>query len=216
MSTSLVRKFVAIALNPAFVVLSQVETFAIADACAEARMAVDGVDGKLYHQFVAKAYTGGIEALSQWYTDYAVRCGATVSDKGRVSTASIPADKRDAFLKARNSFNVAKSTLAKAYENAEDIIAIIDDGGSVFLDGNGFPRSRGDIMALIKKATAKPESESEEAAEAAESAQLPKALSSLATAIKQASRCSDDDIAEFVRMAREQLALLSRGEFDGE
>jgi hypothetical protein len=205
----------AVSLNAAFVVLTRAETYIIADTCAEADGALGRARGKLYHQFVAGVYAGGMEWLDGWYKDYAIRAGATVSESGRVSTATIPADKLESFKAARNSFNVAKSTLSKAYENADAIAAIIDDGGSVFLDGNGFPRSRNDILALVAKAT-KAEAPEADDADAVEAAQLPKALSSLATAIKQASRCDDSDIAEFIRMAREQLSLLARGDIDAE
>jgi hypothetical protein len=192
-------------LSSSFVRMSREETFVVADTCAEADGALDRARGRLYHQFVAIACTDGMEALQGWYTDYARRCGATVSDKGRVTMDTIPEEKRDAFVKARNSFSVAKNTLTKAASLTDKIIPIVDDGGSVFLDGNGMPRSRNDILGLIAKASA---------ADDAQSSQLSKALASLANAVRQASKLDDADLATFLSMAREQMEALATADAD--
>lgn len=195
----------AVFLSSSFVRMSREETFVVADTCAEADGALDRARGRLYHQFVAIAYSDGMEALQDWYTDYARRCGATVSDKGRVTMDTIPEDKRDAFVKARNSFSVAKNTLTKAAALTDKIIPIVDDGGSVLLDGNGMPRSRNDILGLIAKASA---------ADDAQSSQLSKALASLANAVRQASKLDDADLATFLSMAREQMEALANADAD--
>lgn len=199
------KLYARVSLSTSFVRMSREETFIVADTCAEADGALDRARGRLYHQFVAIACTDGMEALQTWYTDYAARCGATVSDKGRVTMDTIPEDKRDAFVKARNSFQVAKNTLTKAAAITDKILEIVDDGGTVFLDANGMPRSRNDILGLIAKATA---------ADDAQSSQLSKALASLANAMRQASKLDDADMATFLSMARDSMTALENQDAD--
>lgn len=190
------HKFIAIRLSAGFVTLDRAETFALADACGAGRAAVDAGESALCGQFIAMGYTAAEsgmsveDTLADWHRDYARSKGASVSDKGRVSTTDMPEDAKAAYVKVRNSFNVAKSAIVKAVELTDKIVPLIEDGGSVLLDANGMPRSKGELLAFIKAASSKPKSE------------LEKAVSRLMAAYAAAAKLTDAERDIFDDTAR--------------
>jgi len=181
----------AIRLSLGFVKLGRAETFALADACGQARTALEGGESALCGQFIGmsyEAFAAGVsveETLADWHRDYARTKGGTVSDKGRVSTADMSEGDKAAYIKVRNSFNVAKSAIVKAVNLTDKILPLIEDGGSVLLDANGMPRSKGDLLEFIKAASASTKTE------------LEKAVARLMAAYAAAGKLSDDDRAIF-------------------
>ena len=185
----------AVFLSEAFTVLTRAATFTLADACGEARAAVDGGESALCGQFIAIAYRAFAsgdsveETLADWHRDYARSKGASVSDKGRIDTKGMSEETKAAYVRVRNSFNVAKSAICKAVSLTDKILPNITDGGSVLLNGNGFPRSKGELIAMAK------------ATESVKS-NLEKAVSRLMAAYAAAGKLSDEERAIFEDTAK--------------
>jgi len=190
-----------IKLSTLFTRMTPAETFALADACAVSRAAIDNGEGALCSQFIADAYTAAAsgvsveDALQDWYKGYALHCGASVSDKGRVNITGLDESGQEAFKRARNSFNVAKSAIMGAYKAHREGLVTITDGGSLFLNQSGMPRSKGELLAFAR-----------DAKKATEGTDLQKAMARLVAAFKAASKLSDTDNDIFMDTCRSYLA----------
>lgn len=191
----------ALSLSSLFTRMTDAQTFALADACGAARDATNKGEDALCGQFIASAavaFASGVsveDTLSDWYKAYAIHSGAKVSDKGRVSTGEMEPAAAEAFKRARNSFNVAKSAIVGAQRAAESGDVAITDGGSLFLRQDGMPRSKGELLAFAKDAKA-----------AREGTDLQKAIARLTASFKAAAKLTDDERAIFEDTCRAYLA----------
>ena len=203
-----------ITLSDAFRRMTTAESFALADACGQASEALDNGQSALCGQFIASAYvavaaSGGVEGveatLGHWHMAYAASKGATVSDKGRISTDGMTEAGKASYIKVRNSFNVAKSAIVKAVRLTDKILPLITDGGSVLLDGNGMPRSKGALLAFIADASKVTKTD------------LEKAVSRAMAAFAAARKLNDTDRAIFDDTIQALVAgTLSAGDADAD